>query len=226
MVKKLHIAIDGPVAAGKGTVASKVAQKLGILYVDTGAMYRAVALLGMREGVDLDNEQALLQLLSKHDVNFSSSTSKPGMYEIFLDTENISDKIRTPEVSKNSSIVAKLPRIRKFLVEKQKKIAQDVSAVMEGRDIGSVVLPHAKIKIFLTADSGERAKRRQLQLSQKGVTISLEQVLLETEKRDQQDLTREATPLKVAEGATVIDTTDLTIDQVVEKILGIAKKLQ
>src|SRR3989344_6298227 len=158
MATKLHIAIDGPVAAGKGTVASRVAQKLGILYVETGAMYRTVALLGKHENVELHNAQALLALLNTHTVEIAASRENPGTCQVFLDGKDVTEKIRTPEVSQGASVVATLPEIREYLVKKQKEIATNESVVMEGRDIGTVVLPNAQVKVFLTADPGVRAK--------------------------------------------------------------------
>jgi cytidylate kinase len=223
MAQKLHIAIDGPVAAGKGTVASLVAKKLGILYVESGAMYRTVALLGMHNNVDLTDEGALLNLLGSHTITLEASSNKPGECSVFLDSKNVTDSIRTPEVSNGSSIVAKHPGIRSYLVKKQQVIAENNSVVMEGRDIGSIVLPHAQIKVFLTADSGERAKRRQGQLAQKGIIQSYEEIEKETQKRDEQDMNREINPLRVVPGATVIDTTNLSIDEVVTKIVNLTK---
>lgn len=223
MTTKLHIAIDGPVAAGKGAVASRVAQSLGILYVETGAMYRTVALLGMREKVDLHDEDALLSLLKKHEFTLAPSKDAPGTCRVFLDGEDVTEKIRTPEVSQGSSLVATLPEIREYLVKKQQEIAKSESVVMEGRDIGMVVLPEAQVKVFLTADPVIRAKRRQAQQAEKGIKQSFEQILDETQKRDEIDMQRAINPLQVSKGAYVIDTTRMSIDEVVENIINLTK---
>lgn len=222
MATQLHIAIDGPVAAGKGTVASRVAQKLGILYVETGAMYRAVALLGMREHIELHNATALLALLQTHTLTLTVSKETPGTCQVYLDDEDVTEKIRTPEVSQGSSVVATIPEIREYLVKKQQEIATGESVVMEGRDIGTVVLPDAQVKVFLTADPTIRAKRRQSQQAEKGITQSFEEILEETKKRDTLDTQRAINPLQVSQGATIIDTTKLTIDQVVETIINLS----
>jgi len=223
MATKLHIAIDGPVAAGKGAVASRVAQKLGILYVETGAMYRAVALLGMRENVDLHSGAELLALLNTHEFTLTSSKDIPGTCQVFLDGEDVTEKIRMPEVSRGSSLVATIPEIREYLVKKQQEIAKSESVVMEGRDIGMVVLPEAQVKVFLTADPVIRAKRRQTQQAEKRIIQSFEQILDETQKRDKIDMQRAINPLQVSKGAKVIDTTTMSIDEVVDAIINLTK---
>lgn len=223
MRKKIHIAIDGPVAAGKGTTALLLAKKLKIVYVDTGAMYRAVALLGLRNKVDLKDEKKLLELLKINKIHFKIS-KKPGRgCGIFLKEENILEKIRTQEVSWGSSVVGTLPKIRKYLVARQQQLAEKESVVMEGRDIAAKVLPRAELKVYLTADQKIRAKRRQRQLLERGIKQSFNKVLTETKTRDYQDARRKADPLKIVPDAFVLDTTKMTIDQVAETII---KKLQ
>jgi cytidylate kinase len=224
MAKPLHIAIDGPVAAGKGTVASLVAKKLGILYIESGAMYRTVALLGMREQIDLTDEDAVFKLLQTHEISLVPSKDAPGVCLTFLDGQNVTDIIHTPDISRNVALVAKHLSIRSYLVKKQREIAKDNSVIMEGRDIGSVVLPNAQVKVFLTADSSERAKRRQKQLAQKGITHSFKDIEQETKKRDDHDMNRKINPLHITPGATVIDTTKMTIDEVVDAIISLVNK--
>lgn len=220
MKKLLHIAIDGPVAAGKGTVAAEIAQRLDIVYVDTGAMYRAVALLGIQNNINLYDENKIARLLEKSKIEFKKVEHNHGTYDIFLNCRNVSKEIRTQEASEGSSIVATLPRVRKFLVEKQQEIAKNQSVVMEGRDITTKVLPNADLKIYLTADQEERARRRQKQQAEKGIKQKFKEVLQETKKRDARDTQRTADPLVIAPDAYVLDSTNLTVDQVVEEIVS------
>jgi len=226
MKKLLQIAIDGPVAGGKTTIAGLLAKKLSLLFVDTGAMYRAVAFLGLRHNVDLKDEKGIVALLKKSKIEFKQP--KKGSlwgYSIFLNEEEVTEKIRNPQVSWGSSVVATLPRVRKILVGRQQEIAQNKSVIMEGRDITTRVLPNAGLKIFLTASIQERARRRKKQLEkEQGIKKSLRQVLRETKKRDRQDTQREADPLTVAPDAWVLDTTNLTLNQVVKEILDKLKE--
>ena len=217
--KRLQIAIDGPVAAGKGTIAAKIAQQLGILYVDTGAMYRAVALLALTNGVAYTDEEEILALLQKSKIEFRIVRNNKKTTQIFLNGKNISDKIRTQEISRGASIVATLPKIRQFLVRRQQDLAAKESVVMEGRDITTKVLPQADLKIYLTAAQEERARRRQKQLAEKGIQRSFAQVLQDTIERDERDLQRKVDPLTVAPDAFVLDTTNLSIEEVVKIIL-------
>lgn len=220
----LQIAIDGPVAAGKGTVAAEIAKKLNIIYVDTGAMYRAVALLGNKNNIDLKDEDKLIDLLKKTNIEFKKVKHNHGSYNIFLDGVNVSQKIRTQKVSEGASVVAVLPKVREFLVKKQQEIAKNQSVVMEGRDITTRVLPKADIKIFLTADQKERARRRQKQLEEKGIKEPYYKILEETKIRDKRDMERETDPLKISKEAFVLDTTNLTIDETVEEIMRLVSK--
>lgn len=213
MKRLLQIAIDGPVGAGKSTVAALLAQKLGILYLDSGAMYRAVAVLGTRNKVDLKNEKEIVALLKKVKIKFDDCR------RIFLNNEDVTQEVRTPEAGLGSSVVATLPGVRRILVKKQKEMACDRSVVMEGRDITTRILPKATLKIYLTADQKERARRRFKEFAEKGIKKSLSEVLEETVKRDKQDTERKIDPLTIVPDAWVLDTTDLTIGEVVEKIL-------
>lgn len=218
-MKHVQIAIDGPVAAGKGTVASRIAQKLDLLNIDTGAMYRAVALIGMSNAVDLQDEKKLIQLLEKTTLEVKASPQKPGTCEIFVNGENITDAIRTQQISWGSSVVATHPAVRRYLVAKQQEIAKKKSVVMEGRDIALRVLPGATIKVYLTADQKIRAKRRYEQLKQKGISANFDKILNETQKRDEQDTSRTVDPLKPVANAYILDTTDLSVNEVVNLIL-------
>lgn len=223
----MQIAIDGPVAAGKGTVAYLLSQKLKALYVDTGAMYRAVGLAAIKNGIPLNDEKNIVKLLknTKIDLKIPPSTSKYKCL-IFLNNIDVSDKIRTPEISRAASDVGTLPKVRKILVALQKNIAKNQPVVMEGRDITTRVLKNAELKIYLTATPKIRAKRRQLQLKEQGIEKPFDEILKETLERDKRDSTRKADPLTITEDSWVLDTTHLTINQVVNKILEKVKTLK
>lgn len=223
MSNPFHIAIDGPVAAGKGTISRLVADRLGFLYVDTGAMYRVTAWLGLEHNVPWDDEAALVELIEKTTIEMRnpSSTEKDGrLTTVIVNGEDVSWKIRTEEVSKGASIVAAHPDVRKILVEKQKLVAKGQNVVMEGRDITYAVLPQAQLKIYLTAGETVRARRRHLQLLTKGTNISFEEVYTQLLKRDELDMNRTTDPLKIVPSAWVIDTSDLSIEHVVELIVA------
>lgn len=223
----MQIAIDGPVAAGKGTVAYEVGKKLNILNVDTGAMYRAVTLLAKENKLDLKDEGMIVKLLKKSKISLEpSSKNSPHKCLVFLNGRNITNFIRTPEISRGVSIIATLPKVRKIMVVLQKKIAQNRSVIMEGRDITTRVLPEADLKIFLTAIAGTRAKRRQLELREQGIEKPLDEILKETLERDKRDSTRKTDPLQITKDSWVLDTTRLTINQVVNKILEKVKTLK
>jgi CMP/dCMP kinase len=216
-----HIAIDGPVAAGKGTISRLVAERLGYLYVDTGAMYRMTALLAIRNNIDMENEDEIVELVKKSKMEMrtpSESEKDSRLSTVILDGEDVSWKIRTEQVSLGASKVAKLPQVRKILVKKQQEIAEGQSVIMEGRDITFRVLPKADFKIFLTGSDVVRAKRRLTQLLTKGEDVTYEQILKDLIERDKQDMTRDTDPLKIVEDAVVIDTSDLSIPQVVNII--------
>ncbi len=223
-----QIAIDGPVAAGKGTVARLVAERLGFLYVDTGAMYRMTAYLAQQEGASMADEVALADLVeeAQMDMRNPNDEEKDGrLTTVLLNGEDVSWKIRTEEMSRGSSQVAQYPLVRQVLVSKQQRIAAQQDVVMEGRDITYRVLPTAQLKIYLTASDIVRAKRRHLQLQAKGQDIGFEEVYRDLLQRDHQDMTRPADPLKQVPEAWVVDTSDLSIEQAVEMIVAKAKIL-
>ncbi len=221
-----QIAIDGPVSAGKGTVSRLVADKLDLLYVDTGAMYRAAALLGLRHNIDPTDEEKLVKLVKNADITLLNPTPKQAdgrLITVLLNGEDVSWAIRTEEVSQAASQIATLPKIRKELVKKQQKIAEKQNVIMEGRDITHKVLPGADLKIFLTANQIIRAKRRHFELLSKGINIEFEKVYQDLIKRDQRDKSREVDPLQIVPEAWVIDTSDLSIEHVVKLIVSKAK---
>jgi CMP/dCMP kinase len=220
--KGLVIAIDGPVGAGKSTVAKLVARKLGYLYVDTGAMYRTVALKALRLGMDINDPIVMAMLAEATDIQLQQQGD--GSVRVFLDGEDVTEAIRTPEVSEASSIVSAHEGVRKVLAERQKAMAKLGGVVMEGRDIQTVIAPDAEVKIFLTASLEERAKRRWLELQQKGISVSYEEVLQEVKERDERDKTRAIAPLRKAPDAVEIDTTGMTPEEVAEKIVKLACK--
>ncbi|CDG35404.1 Cytidylate kinase [Acetivibrio thermocellus BC1] len=218
---RISIAIDGPAGAGKSTIAKIISKTLNILYLDTGAMYRAVALKAIRESVDTLNREQMSKLVENIDIKIAHSED---IQRIFLDGEDVTDFIRTPEVSIGASNVATVPAVRLKMVELQREIAKKNSVVMDGRDIGTYVLPDATLKFFLTASVEARAIRRYNELLSKGITqITLEDVKKDIEYRDKNDSNREFAPLSKAPDTIEIDTTDLTIEQVVNKIMEYAK---
>ena len=221
-MKNVSVAIDGPAGAGKSTISKVVAKKLGLIYVDTGAMYRAVALYAIKNCMDTKNSDGALEAsLDKISINIAH---QDGEQHIFLNGEDVSGLIRTPEVSMGASNVATLPCVRLKLVELQREIAKKQSVIMDGRDIGTYVLPDANIKIFLTASVEARAKRRYDELVAKGTGVSYEEVLLDMQKRDLNDSTRVFAPLKQADDAVLIDTTEYDFDASVSKILSHIKE--
>ncbi len=224
-----HIAIDGPVAAGKGTVSKLVADQLGFLFVDTGAMYRMTALLAQRQGVSLDDVERLIPLIQSANMDMHSPQADEDdgrLATILLNGEDVTWKIRTEAVSAGSSQVAKHPQVRQQLVAKQQQIAEGKNVVMEGRDITYRVLPQAQLKIYLTASNLDRATRRLTQLQAQGVTTSLDEVSQDLQSRDQADMERAVDPLRIVDDAWVIDSSSLSIDQVVELIVNRVKSLR
>lgn len=218
----IAIAIDGPAAAGKSTVAKIVAEKLSCVYIDTGAMYRALTLKAINNQVDLQNEEPLVGLLANTTIKLKQSAT--GQL-VILDTEDVTEAIRSQEVTNNVSYVAMHPEIRREMVARQQALAAHTSVVMDGRDIGTHVLPNAEVKIFLIATVEERAKRRFEENTKKGYNVDLEELKKEIEQRDLIDSQREAAPLIKAENAVEIDTTSLTIEQVADNILNEAYKV-
>lgn len=216
MKKTFKIAIDGPSGSGKSTIAKKVAKELGIEYIDTGAMYRAVGYKMICEGISKNQLGRVKAMLDQTDIDFCGN-------DIFLDGVCVNDKIRTAEVSKMASVCSALPEVREKLVALQRKMAQSKSIIMDGRDIGTNVLSDAEYKIFLTASSQERALRRWKELKHKGEALSLKEVEDDMIQRDFNDTTRSLNPLRKAEDALEIDTTGLSIDEVVCTILNLIK---
>lgn len=212
------IAIDGPGGAGKSTIAKIIAKKLGIIYIDTGAMYRAVGLFAVRKGIDTLDSDALSSVLEEVDIDIENTG---GEMRIFLCGEDVSDKIRTPEISMAASNVARSVPVRLKLVELQRKLAEKTSVIMDGRDIGSYVLPNANAKIYLTADVEDRAKRRYDELVLKGEKVDFEDVLEDMKKRDFNDSNRDFAPLCKAEDAVLVNTTGLKLEDSVEKLFEI-----
>lgn len=210
------IAIDGPAGAGKSTIAKKVSANLGFIYLDTGAMYRTVALKAIKTGIDTKNQKELAVMMDKLDISISHENNQQ---KIFLDGEDVSEAIRTPQLSVGASNVAVFPEVRLKMVDLQRKIASGIDVVMDGRDIGSYVLPDAELKIFLTASVDERARRRYEELIKKGQPANLEAVRADMIFRDKNDSSRALAPLVKVADAIEIDSTKLSIDEVVEKIL-------
>lgn len=217
-MKKINIAIDGPAGAGKSTVAKLVAQNLEFVYIDTGAMYRALTYKAIEKKIDLHDAIELKKLLTETTIKLTSDN------QVYVDDENVSEKIRTEQVTNSVSFVASYKEVRSDMLTSQQKLASDGGTVMDGRDIGTTVLPHAKVKIFLSATVEERAKRRYEENIAKGFTTDLEQLKTEIALRDQRDSERETAPLKKAIDAIEIDTTAMTITEVVESILQIVSK--
>lgn len=215
------IAIDGPAGAGKSTIAKAIAKSLKIVYLDTGAMYRAAAYKALQLGMDLSEKGSLSSLAEKLNIDVVYEDNEQ---RIILDGEDITGMIRTPEISKAASAVAAIPAVRLKLVEIQRSIAKRVSVVMDGRDIGTYVLPEADVKIFLTASAEERARRRYEELANKGINVSFTDILKDMEERDYNDSTRAFAPLKKAEDAIEIDTTKMSIEEVIHRILQITEK--
>ncbi|MBB5172912.1 (d)CMP kinase [Texcoconibacillus texcoconensis] len=218
MNKKINIAIDGPAGAGKSTVAKKVADRLSFVYIDTGAMYRALTYLALKTNTDIHNEETLNQLLLNAEISLKN---EQGEQTIYLNDEEVSDKIRSSEVTNHVSYVAKHRAVREEMLKRQQQLAQNGYTVMDGRDIGTAVLPDAKVKIFLSASVEERARRRHQENVQKGEDSNLDTLIEEIRKRDQIDSERDVAPLVKADDAIEIDTTDRSIEQVTAEILTI-----
>lgn len=216
MKKDLIIAIDGPAGSGKSTIAKEVARRLGLLYVDTGAMYRALTLKALRENVNLSDESALVKLAQR--TNIELKTNKDFDLSVLLDGEDVSEEIRKFSVTNNVKYIARLPEVREWMVILQRKVASG-GAVLEGRDIGTVVFPNADKKIYLDADIYERVRRRYKELKEKGHEITFDEVEKDVISRDHSDATRKVAPLKKADDAIIIDTTDLTVTEVAERII-------
>lgn len=219
MDKHFSVAIDGPSGAGKSTIARAAAARFGFIYVDTGAIYRTVGLAAARAGLPLGAEQDVLKLLPGLDIAFGYG--EDGAQHMYLNGEDVSGLIRTPEISMRASEVSAMPEVRACLLDMQRKMAESHSVIMDGRDIGTVVLPNASLKIFLTASPERRAERRYLELREKGATDSYDEVLRDIIKRDKIDSSRAAAPLKRADDAIEVDTSELSLDESIERICAL-----
>lgn len=217
----INIAIDGPAGAGKSTVAKALSKKLGILYLDTGAMYRACALKALKEGVNCKDEPGVARLVENIDISVKYID---GTQKTYLDGEDVSSEIRKPEISMMASDISALKCVRNKMVEMQREIASSNDCVLDGRDIGTFVLPNADYKFYVTADSRERAKRRYLELKQKGEEVELDALQKEIELRDENDRNRDFAPLRQAEDSIFTDTTSMTAEEVVDFIYKRIKK--
>lgn len=216
----MNIAIDGPAGAGKSTIAKKVAKKMGYIYVDTGAMYRAMALFMIKQGIDPCDETSIEEACKIADISIEY---RDGEQVVLLNGENVNAYLRTEEVGNMASVTSVNAKVREKLVELQQKLAKTKDVVMDGRDIGTVVLPNAEVKVYLTASSMVRAQRRALELEAKGESADLSKIEADIIERDNRDMTRAISPLKQAEDATLIDSSYMTIDEVVEAILNLVK---
>lgn len=215
----LQIAIDGPVASGKGDISARLAKTFGLVYIYTGAMYRALALACIEQKISLKDKAEVLRELSEINIDLvDPDTGSDYAFKVLLDGKDVTERISHPDVSMGASDVGTIPEVRVLMVERQKKIAEGKRVVMEGRDIGLRVLPNAQLKIYLNASLEERAKRRQLQWAGKGINKTYQEVLLDTKERDKQDMGRSADPLQKLPDAWELDTTGLTQNEVVEKI--------
>ncbi|MBL8150347.1 MAG: (d)CMP kinase [Blastocatellia bacterium] len=220
-MKKLIIAIDGPSGSGKSTTGKALANRLGYLYIDTGAMYRAVALFLLRNNVSLSDESEITKLLKKIEIDLKGD---PYNLQVVLNGENVTDQIRTAQISQSASIVSAINSVRQFLVERQRYLGRDGGVVMDGRDIGTHVFPQAQVKFFLFADLIERARRRNLEEVTRGEHMSLQETLQEIEERDSRDSKREYAPLRPATDSIQLNTSNLSPNQVVDLMMEHIKK--
>ena len=222
MSKTYSIAIDGPAGAGKSTIAKRLAKELGFLYVDTGAIYRTVALKAQKVGADPKMADQIIPLLDNLDIRMAYEGD--GLQHMYLDGEDVTDAIRVHAVSQWASLVAAIPEVRAFLLDYQRRLAREHSVVMDGRDIGTVVLPDAQVKIFLTASSEIRARRRLLELKQRGQQADFDTILRDIQQRDEQDRNRAVAPLRQAEDAVLVDTSQMDLEQSLQAMLNIVKE--
>jgi cytidylate kinase len=221
-MKHINIAIDGPSGAGKSTLARMTASRLGLIYVDTGAMYRCIGLYTVNNGIDSKDKEKVTASLENINIDMKYVDSLQRMY---LNGEDVTDQIRTPAVTAAASAVSAIPAVRSFLLDTQRELASTNSVIMDGRDIGTVVLPSAELKIFLTASAEDRAKRRYAEFMEKNIDISFEQVLSDIIARDKQDSERDVAPLRPADDAILVDTTGNTLEESFELIRGLAESV-
>ena len=219
----MQVAIDGPASSGKSTISKLIAKKNHFVYLDTGAMYRVVTLAVLKNQISLDDHRAIEQLVQTIEIGFSM---QDGKQSVFMNGEDVTDEIRSVEVTRNVSAVSALKEVRTRLVHLQREIAENHSIIMDGRDIGTVVLPQAEIKIFLVASVEERAKRRFIENQEKGIEMSYEELVEDIRRRDHIDSTRKESPLRKAEDAIEIDTTTMTIEDVVKTVTALIQKNQ
>lgn len=217
-MENLVIAIDGPAGAGKSTISKLIAKNLGINYIDTGAMYRAITYKCLKSGIDINDRQKVVDLCSRTEVDFVDNS-------IYLDGVRLGEEIRTLEVSSKVSDVAKIPQVREFLLEKQREIGKRSDVILDGRDVGTHIFPDTKYKFFLNASAQERGRRRYQELVDKGQTVVLEDIIENINKRDYIDSTREVAPLVKADDAIEVDSTSMTIDQVVTYISDMVRRI-
>lgn len=216
-----NVAIDGPAGAGKSTIAKAVAKEMNLIYVDTGAMYRALALFMLRERVSLEDSAEIIEKCSRADITIRYEN---GVQMVLLNGENVNGLIRTEEVGNASSIISPIPEVRKNMVEIQKALAADSDCIMDGRDIGTCVLPGAQLKIYLTASSQVRAQRRYDELAAKGIESDMEKIRVDIEERDYRDMHRDTSPLMQASDAVLVDTSDMTVEEVIAAVLELCRK--
>ncbi len=216
-----NIAVDGPAGAGKSTIAKAVAKRMNLIYVDTGSMYRALALFIVRQKIALDDREKIIEKCGEADVTIRY---EDGIQVVYLNGENVNAYLRTEEVGNAASAISPISEVRKKLVELQRKLAAESDCIMDGRDIGTCVLPHAQKKVYLTASSEVRAKRRYEELQAKGETCDLKKIQADIEERDYRDMHRETSPLKQAEDAVLVDTSDMTIEEVVERLTALCAR--
>jgi cytidylate kinase len=221
MTRRITVAIDGPVGAGKSTVAKRVAQALGYALVDSGAMYRSVALLAVENNVSLEDTARVIPFAKELPISFQL---KDGENTIWLEERDVSDAIRTPEISRGASLVSRIPEVRESLLGLQRQLASDGGVVMEGRDIGTVICPNAEVKFYLTASVEARAQRRYEELLQAGHQVSLEETKREVEARDHADMNRPIAPLKRADDALLVDASERNVDEIVDEMTKIVRQ--
>jgi len=220
-MNKYIIAVDGPSAAGKSYLSKKISEILNIIYIDTGAMYRAVALYFIQNNIDMENDNSVKEALENIEIKFKKVDNE---LHIFLNEQDVSSDIRTEEIGRMASKVSAIKRVRYDMVDRQRKLAVNDSVILDGRDIGSVVFPNADLKIFLTADEIERAKRRHIDLKAKGIDCMHEEVLQDIKRRDYNDINKPISPLVKTEDAVLIDTTNMTVEEEVQEVIRLLKE--